>query len=74
MLESLFIKVTGLQPCNFTKKRLKHRRFPVNLVNFKNTFFEKHLRAAAPDSSYKLYRKLNKISQEPDWPFVPFET
>ena len=72
MLGSLFNKVTGLQACNFTKKRLQHRRFPMNIANFKNTYFEKHLQTAASDSSYILHRKLNKIIQEPDWPFVSF--
>ena len=66
MLESLFNKFIGLQACNFTKKRLQHRRFPVNIANFKNTYFEKDLRTAAFDSSYILHRKLNKIIQEPD--------
>ena len=66
MLESLFSKVTGLQACNFTKKKLQHRRFPVNIANFKNTYFEKDRRRAAFDSSYILHRKLNKIIQEPD--------
>ena len=74
MLESLFNKVTGLQACNFTEKRLQHRLFPVNIANFKNTYFEKHLGTTASDSSYILHRNLNKIIQEPDWPFVSFET
>ena len=74
MLESLFNKVTGRQACNFAKKRLKHRRFPVNIVNFKNTYFEKHLQTAASDSTNTLRRKLNKIIQEPEWSFVSFET
>ena len=74
VLESLFNKVTGLQTCNFTKKRLQYRRFPSNIANFKNTYFVKHLQTAASDSSYILHRKLNKITQEPDWPFVSFET
>ena len=39
---------------------------------FKNTYFEKHLRTAASDSSFILHNKLNKIIQEPDWPFVSF--
>ena len=67
VLESLFNKFIGLQACNFTKKRLQHRRFPVNIANFKNTYFEKHLRTAGSDSSYILHRKLNKIIQEADW-------
>ena len=66
MLESLFIKFIGFQAYRFTKKR--HRRFPVNVANFKNTYFEKHLRMAGSDSSYILHRKLNKIIQEADWP------
>ena len=78
MLESLFDKFIGLQACNFTKKRLQHRHFPVNIANFKNTYLEKHLQTAGSDSSYILYRKLNKIIQEADWPsivaFVSFET
>ena len=34
MLESLFNKVEGLQACNFVKKRLQGRCFPVNIVKF----------------------------------------
>ena len=64
MLESLFNKVTGLQACNFTKKRLQYRRFPVNIAI---------LRTAASDSSNILHRKLNKIIQGPDRSFVSFE-
>ena len=33
--------------CNFIKKRLQHRCFPVNIVNFKNTYLEEHLQTAA---------------------------
>ena len=51
VLESLLNKITGLQAYNITKKRLQHTRFPVNIPNFKNTCFEKHLRTAASDSS-----------------------
>ena len=42
--ESLFVKVVGLQTCNFMKKRLRHRCFPVNIMKFlrkptlKNTY------------------------------------
>ena len=68
MLESLFNKFIALQ--NFTKKRLQHRRFPMNIASFKNTYFEKHLRTVCSDSSYILHRKLNKIIQEPDWPCI----
>ena len=68
MLKSLFNKFISLQVCNFTKKRLQHRRFPVNIANFKNNYFEKHLRTAGSDSSYILHSKFNKIIQEADWP------
>ena len=36
-LESLLNKVTGPQACNFTKKRLQHSCFPVNLAKFLRT-------------------------------------
>ena len=39
---------------------------------FKNSYFEKHMRTPASDSSYILHKKWNKIIQEPDWPFVSF--
>ena len=32
VLESLFNKVTGPKTCNFIKKRLQHRCFPVNIA------------------------------------------
>ena len=67
MLESLFIKFIGLQACNFTKKRLQHRHFSVNIVKFKNTYFEKHLWTADSDSSCILHKKLNKIIPKADW-------
>ena len=34
VLESLFNKVAGLQACDFIKKRLQHRCFPVNVTKF----------------------------------------
>ena len=34
VLESLFNKAAGLQVCNFIKKRLQHRCFPVIIANF----------------------------------------
>ena len=39
VLESLFNKVAGLKACNFTKKSLQHRDFPVNIANFLRTSF-----------------------------------
>ena len=68
MLESLFNKFIGFQAYNFTKKRFQHRSFPVNIANFKNTYFEKHLWTAGSDSSYVRHKKLNTIIQEADWP------
>ena len=45
MLDSLFNKVAGLQTCNFIKKWLQHRCFPVNVANFIRTAFSiEHLR------------------------------
>ena len=37
MLESLFIKIAGVQACSFIKKRLEHRCFPVNTAKFLRT-------------------------------------
>ena len=34
MLKSLFNKVEGLKACNFIKKKLQHRCFPVKFTNF----------------------------------------
>ena len=34
VLEDLFNKVAGLKPSNFTKTRLQHRCFPVNIAKF----------------------------------------
>ena len=39
MLESLFNKVAGAQACNYIKKRLQHRPFPVNIAKFLRTAF-----------------------------------
>ena len=38
-LESLFSKVEGLKDCNFLKKRLQHRFFPLNIAKFFRTAF-----------------------------------
>ena len=35
MLESLLNKVTGFQACNFIKKRLQHRCFRADEMDFK---------------------------------------
>ena len=44
VLESLLNKATDLKATNFTKKRLQHRGFPVNIAKFLGTpFFVEHL-------------------------------
>ena len=36
---------TGLKACNFIKKRLQHKCFPMKYTNFfNNSFFTEHLR------------------------------
>ena len=39
VLESLFNTIAGLQSCNFIKKRLQHRHFPVKFARFLKTLF-----------------------------------
>ena len=47
MLEFLFDKFTGLQACNFIKKKLQRRYFPVNFAKLlKNIYFEEYLKMA----------------------------
>ena len=44
VLEFLFNKVAGLQACNFIKKKLQHRCFPVRFVKFlRRPILRKHL-------------------------------
>ena len=43
MLESLFIKVTGLKACNFFKKRHRHTCFPAKFAEFLRTFISKNI-------------------------------
>ena len=44
---SLFNKVAGLQTCNFIKKRLHHRCFPVNIPKVLGTVFYRTTLVAA---------------------------
>ena len=44
VVDSLFNKVTGLKACNWIKKRLQLRYFPVNIEILKKTYFEEYLR------------------------------
>ena len=46
--ESLFNEVVSLQTGNFIKKRLQHRRFPLNIAKFlRKTFYRTPLVAAS---------------------------
>ena len=41
----LMLQKKAFKDCNFMKKRLQHRRFPVNITKFVRTaFFIEHLR------------------------------
>ena len=42
-LESLFNKVAGLKACDFVKKRLQYRCYPVNTANFLRTHILKNI-------------------------------
>ena len=44
VLESLFSEISGLQACNFIKKRYQHKFFPLNIAEFLRTaVFIEHL-------------------------------
>ena len=42
VLESLFNNVAGIQACDFVKKKLQNRRFPVNIAKFLRTLILKN--------------------------------
>ena len=55
MLESLFNKNAGLKACNFIKKTLQHRCFPVKFAKFlKRPFFAEHIRWLLLEISHEL--------------------
>ena len=55
MLKSLFNKVADQKACNFVKKKLQHRCFPVKFAKFLRTpFFTEHLCVAA--SEYTVFQ------------------
>ena len=66
MLESLFNKVAGFQVCNFIKKSLQHRCFPVKFTKFirppilKN-FYERLLLKKITFSVQHLFSKCEQI-------------
>ena len=39
MVGSIYNKVAGVKTCNFIKKRLQHRCFPVNITKFLRAAF-----------------------------------
>ena len=53
VLGSLFNKVAELQACNFIKKWLQHRCFPVNTANLLRTFYTEHLQWLVLQVFYK---------------------
>ena len=53
VLGSLFNKVAELQACNFVKKWLQHRCFPVNTANLLRTFYTEHLQWLVLQVFYK---------------------
>ena len=61
VMESLFSKVTGLQACDFIKKRLPHRYFPVKSSKCLRTPF---LRTSANDCFWILLVKLLARGQQ----------
>ena len=55
----------SLKACNFIKKRLQHRYFLVNIVNFfKNSFFYRTPPVAASKKLFINLQTLNKCSKE----------
>ena len=64
MLESLFSKVASLEPYKFIKKRLQHRCFPVNIVNFLRNLIYRTPQVAA--SVLEIHREFDYINREVD--------
>ena len=71
LCRSLFNKVAGLQTCNFIKKRLQHKCFPVNFAKFLGTAILKniygrqllHLKYYTPaNNTAKVFAKYSKIA------------
>ena len=60
MLKSPFKKVPALKAGYFIKKRLQHRRFPVNIAkNFKNIYFQKTAASAHSVSNLEKWETEN---------------
>ena len=61
MLESLFIKIAGVQACSFIKKRLEHRCFPVNTAKFlKAAILKTSVNGCFSVSAHGLWSKYSK--------------
>ena len=60
VLESLFNKIAGLEACNFIKKTLQHRCFPVKLAKFLRTPFFYRTPQVATSVLYESMEKVVK--------------
>ena len=60
VLESLFNKIAGLAACNFIKKTLQHRCFPVKLAKFLRTPFFYRTPQVATSVLYESMEKVVK--------------
>ena len=61
-----FNKYTGLKACNFIKKRLQHKFFPVKLAKFLRTpFFTEHVRRLVLEIAHEL--SLFTASENNEW-------
>ena len=63
MLESLFNKVPCLQVCNFIKKRLQHRCFPVKFAKFLRTPILKSICERLLCISYVLHKYVSHVKK-----------
>ena len=62
MFEYLFNKVAGAKTCNFIKKRLQHRCFPVKIAKFLITLFYRTAAVAASRKKVEKYLGFCQIS------------
>ena len=58
MLESLLNKVAGLSACNFIKKRLQHRCFPVTFAKYSRTPFLQNTSGGYASGNTKTFLRL----------------
>ena len=74
MLESLLNKVSALQACNFIKKRLKLRCFPVDISKILETPILKNIYARLLEIPNKKLQPINCHSGKYFFNFFSFET